>query len=61
MPRGRAAILEKDVDLKRFVLDRLVENWIPVQISGWLRRGLEGGLQTVSAETIYAFIFRGFQ
>ena len=59
--RQREAILERDVELKRFVLDRLSENWTPEQISGWLRRGLEIGLTAVSTETIYAFIFRSAQ
>lgn len=59
--RQRQAILERDVDLKRFVLDRLAESWTPEQISGWLRRGIEVGLRTVSTETIYAFIFRAGQ
>lgn len=59
--RQRDAILEKDERLRRFVLDRLVENWTPEQIAGWLRRGVEIGLQSVSTETIYAFIFRAKQ
>ena len=59
--RQREAILERDVELKRFVLDRLSENWTPEQISGWLKRGLEVGLTAVSTETIYAFIFRSAQ
>jgi IS30 family transposase len=53
--RQREAILERDVELKRFVLDRLSENRTPEQISGWLKRGLEIGLTGVSIETIYAF------
>lgn len=59
--RQRAAILERDFELKRFVLDRLAESWTPEQISGWLKRGIEIGLRTVSPETIYAFIFRAGQ
>lgn len=47
--------------MKRFVLDRLAEGWTPEQISGWLRRGIEIGLQAISTETIYAFIFRAAQ
>ena len=58
---GLAAILERDVDLKGFILGRLAENWSPEQISGWLRRGLEIGLRAVRAEMIYAFFFRGPQ
>ena len=59
--RQRQAILEEDTVLKRFVLDRLAEGWTPEQISGWLRRGIEIGLQAISTETIYAFIFRAAQ
>jgi transposase, IS30 family len=59
--RQRAAILETDAALRRFVIDRLAENWTPEQIAGWLRRGLEVGLRAVSTETIYAFIFRAAQ
>ena len=59
--RQRQAMLERDVGLKRFVLDRLSENWTPEQISGWLKRGIEKGLRYVITETIYAFIFRAGQ
>ena len=53
--RQRAAILERDEPLKRYVVDRLAEGWTPEQIAGYLKRGIEIGLQVVSAETIYAF------
>jgi IS30 family transposase len=35
-----------------------VEGWTPEQIAGWLKRGEERGLRTVSTETIYAFVHR---
>jgi IS30 family transposase len=74
--RQRAAILERDRTLSRFVIDRLapsrqiwlgqiacraMEGWTPEQIAGWLKRGVEVGLRAISTETIYAFIFRGAQ
>jgi IS30 family transposase len=59
--RRRAAILEKDADLRTFVVDRLAEGWSPEQIAGWLRRGAERGLRTIGCETIYAFIYRAAQ
>jgi len=59
--RQRAAVLERDDRLRRFVIDRLAEGWTPEQIAGWLRRGVEIGLRAISTETIYAFIFRAAQ
>ncbi|MCP3968785.1 MAG: IS30 family transposase, partial [Rhodobacteraceae bacterium] len=56
--RQRAAVLEEDGALRRFIIDRLAEGWTPEQIAGWLKRGIEVGLQAISHETIYAFIFR---
>src|SRR3954462_13249058 len=59
--RQRPAVLERDERLSRFVRERLLEGWTPEQIAGWLGRGEERGLRTVSAETIYAFIHRAGQ
>lgn len=59
--RQREAVLETDTDLRGFVIDRMAEGWTPEQIAGWLRRGIERGLRALSAETIYAFIFRAAQ
>src|ERR671933_1873696 len=59
--RQRQAILERDERLGRFVRERLLEGWTPEQIAGWLRRGEERGLRTVSTETIYAFVHRAGQ
>ena len=39
----------------------MLEGWTPEQIAGWLKRGEERGLRTVSTETIYAFIHRAGQ
>ena len=54
-------ILERDHDLKLFVLDRLADNGTPEQISSPLRRCFEIGLRIISRATIYAFIHRGDQ
>ena len=56
--RQRPAILERDAKLGRFVRERLLEGWTPEQIAGWLKRGEERGLRSVSCETVYAFIHR---
>jgi IS30 family transposase len=59
--RQRPAILEREQRLARFVRERLLEGWTPEQIAGWLKRGEERRLRTVSFETIYAFIHRAGQ
>ncbi len=59
--RQRPAILERDAKLGHFVRERLLEGWTPEQIAGWLKRGEERKLGTVSFETIYAFIHRAGQ
>ncbi len=59
--RQRPAILERDERLGRFGRERLLEGWTPEQIAGWLKRGEERGLGTVSTETIYAFGHRAGQ
>ena len=51
--RQRAAVLETDARLAAYLTDRLSEGWTPEQIAGRLRLGIERGLQTVCAETIY--------
>ena len=56
--RQRPALVERDAKLGRFVRERLLEGWTPEQIAGWLKRGEERGLRTVSTETIYAFVHR---
>jgi transposase, IS30 family len=59
--RQRPAVLERVAKLARFVRERLLEGWTPEQIAGWLKRGEERGLRTVSTETIYAFVHRAGQ
>src|SRR5215203_2773545 len=44
--------------LERRQRPAIVEGWTPEQIAGWLKRGEERGLRTVSTETIYAFVHR---
>ena len=48
--------MDRLADLRSFVVERLSESWTPEQIAGWLRRGAER-LQTISHETIYAWIY----
>src|SRR5436305_15235735 len=59
--RRRDAILERDLNLGRFVRDRLAEGWMPEQISGWLKAGNEPRLRALGCETIYTFIYRAAQ
>jgi transposase, IS30 family len=58
---GGAALIEKDVRLQTFVVDRLAEGWSPEQIAGWLKSAVERGLRAIGCETIYAFIYRAGQ
>ena len=57
MRRERAALLERDERLERFVVDRLTEGWSPEQIAGWLKADNEPGLRGLGTETIYRFIY----
>src|SRR3569623_1783816 len=50
--RQRPAVLERDARLGRFVRERLLEGWTPERIAGWLTRGEERGLRSVSRETV---------
>lgn len=59
--RQRRARLETDAKLAAYVTDRLTEGWTPEQIAGRLRLGIETGLRTVCAETIYGWIYRAAQ
>ena len=54
--RAKESVLDCLADLRRFVVERLAENWTPEQIAGWLRSGAER-LRAVSHETIYAWIY----
>jgi transposase, IS30 family len=53
--RERLALLERDEQLERFVIDRLTEGWSPEQVGGWLKAGNESGLRGLGTETIYRF------
>jgi len=55
--RQRPALLEQDAQLRTYVIDRLTEGWTPEQIAGRLKQGIEHGLQAISFETIYAWIY----
>jgi len=59
--RERRALLERDEQLERFVVDRLAEGWSPEQIAGWLKAGNEPGLRGIGTETIYRFVYRARQ
>ena len=59
--RRRPAVLETDTALATYVTARLAEGWTPEQIAGWLKRGIERGLRSVCAETIYAWLYRAGQ
>jgi IS30 family transposase len=71
--RQHRAMLETDARLAAYVTDRLSEGWTPEQVAigaplvratmatGRLRLGIETGLRTVCAETIYGWIYRAGQ
>src|SRR5437868_11788513 len=63
LPSGRYSPLHADGDLNlgRFVRDRLAEGWMPEQISGWLKAGNEPRLRALGCETIYTFLYRAAQ
>ena len=55
--RQRPARLEQDVKLRGYVVARLSEGWTPEQISGRLAKGIEIGLNLISTEAIYAWVY----
>ena len=56
--RRKGSVLDRDEDLKHFVLNQLrCHFWTPEQIAGYLKYR-QKGLGSVSHETIYAFIYR---
>jgi transposase, IS30 family len=54
--RQRLRILDDNLELARFVVERLHEGWTPEQISGWLAAGNED-LPLISFESIYDWIY----
>jgi IS30 family transposase len=54
--RQRLRILDVNLELTRFVVERLHEGWTPEQISGWLAAGNEH-LPFISFESIYDWIY----
>ncbi len=54
--RHRHRILDDNLELASFVVERLHEGWTPEQISGWLAAGNED-LPFISFESIYAWIY----
>lgn len=58
LPRcQRRARLQQDVKLRGYVLARLLEGWTPKKISGRLVKGIEIGLNLISTEAIYAWVY----
>ena len=60
--KKRKRTLETDEDLRRYVIDRLIdEQYSPEQISGELKKRLEPRMngKGISHETIYQFIYEG--
>ena len=55
--RCRLRKLDRDPNLKTFVIARLSEGWTPEQIAGRLSQGAERNLGTITTETIYAWIY----
>ena len=47
--------MERDDDLRDFVLDHLKAGWSPEQVAGWLAR--QAGHAIISHESIYRFIY----
>lgn len=55
--RKRSRILDQDLLLREFVVEKLYLNWTPEQISGRLKLLPEDGLQTISCEAIYQWLY----
>jgi IS30 family transposase len=53
--RWRGSRLERDAELREFVLDRLKHGWSPEQIAGRLKQ--QKAAPTISYESIYRFIY----
>jgi IS30 family transposase len=53
--RWAGSRLDRDLDLRRAVLQRLAEGWSPEQVAGRLER--ERGQKRISYESIYRFIY----
>src|SRR5271169_1915078 len=56
--RPKACLLAKHIKLRRIVASKLILNWSPEQISGWLKRRYPSNeSMRVSHETIYRSLF----
>lgn len=53
---GRKRKLDKDRELRTFVVEKLTDDWSPEQIAGYLRERKDSQL---SVETIYQFVYSG--
>lgn len=58
---GRRRKLDKDMQLREFVVEKLTEDWSPEQIVGRLRTRPPSGIKTqaISVEAIYQFAYSG--
>ena len=56
--RPKVCLLERNLQLRNLVLEKLELKWSPEQISGWLRRTyLRQNMMQISAETIYKTLY----
>ncbi|HDX8381082.1 TPA: IS30 family transposase [Aeromonas salmonicida] len=56
--RPKLCLLERNLQLRNLVLEKLELKWSPEQISGWLRRTyLRQNMMQISAETIYKTLY----
>lgn len=56
--RPKACLLDKNIELRAIVLQKLLLNWSPEQISGWLKKVLsDRKTMQISAETIYKTLY----
>jgi IS30 family transposase len=56
--RPKECLLDKNLELKKHVLEKLELKWSPEQISGWLRKTMSRrASMQISAETIYKTIY----
>lgn len=61
--RARASLLDQDINLQAYVLDRLYEGHTPEQISGRLKAygEAEKGIRYINHESIYQWLYRPSQ
>ena len=56
--RPKKCLLDKNLELKKYVLEKLQLNWSPEQISGWFKKTMpRRASMQISAETIYKTLY----